>query len=48
MLADAGLDAAGIARSVEEYLARHAGGPDGEGGSGEVRSSAGRIAAPGK
>ena len=33
MLADAGLDAAGIARSVEEYLARHAGGPDGEGGS---------------
>ena len=48
MLADAGLDAAGIARSVEEYLARHAGGPDGEGGSGGVRSSAGRIAAPGK
>ena len=33
MLADAGLDAAGIARSVEEYLALHAGGPDGEGGS---------------
>ena len=47
MLADAGLDAAGIARSVEEYLARHAGGPDGGDGSGGDRSSAGGIAAPG-
>ena len=28
MLADAGLDAAGIARSVEAYLARHGSGPD--------------------
>ena len=47
MLADAGLDAAGIARSVEEYLARHADGPDGGGGSGGDRSSAGGSAAPG-
>ena len=38
MLADAGLDAAGIARSVDEYLARRDGGPDGEGCSDGVRS----------
>ena len=48
MLADAGLDAAGIARSVEEYLARHAGGPDSEGESDGARSSAGRLAASGE
>ena len=46
MLADAGLDAAGIARSVDEYLARHGGGPDREDGSDGARSSAGRPAAP--
>ena len=45
MLADAGLDTAGIARSVDEYLARHDGGPDGEGRPDGIRS-AGRIAAP--
>ena len=37
MLADAGLDTAGIARSVDEYLARRAGGPDGEGRSDGIR-----------
>ena len=45
MLADAGLDTAGIARSVDEYLARHGGGPDGEDRPDGIRS-AGRIAAP--
>ena len=47
MLADAGLDAAGIARSVEEYLALHAGGPDGEGCSDGGRPT-GRIGATGE
>ena len=37
MLADAGLDTAGIARSVDEYLARRVGGPDGEGRSDGIR-----------
>ena len=44
MLADAGLDTAGIVRSVEEYLARHGGDPDGEGRPDGVRS-AGHVAA---
>ena len=47
MLADAGLDAAGIARSVEEYLARHAGEPDGEDCSDGGRPT-GRIGATGE
>ena len=41
MLADAGLDAAGIARSVGEYLARHAGGPDDEGFPNRIRRTGG-------
>ena len=44
MLADAGLDAAGIERSVRGYLARHAGGRDGEGVPDGSRRT-GRIAA---
>ena len=47
MLADAGLDAAGIARSVEEYLALHAGGPDGEGFAPTGGRPTGRIGATG-
>ena len=47
MLVDAGLDTAGIARSVEEYLARHTGGPDDEGFSNGIRR-AGGIAAAGE
>ena len=47
MLADAGLDAAGIARSVEEYLARHTGAPD-AGESSDGARSAGQISATGK
>ena len=37
MLADAGLDATGIARSVDEYLARHDGGANHEHSSGKIR-----------
>ena len=44
MLADAGLDAAGIERSVRGYLARHADGRDGEGFPDGSRRT-GRIAA---
>ena len=47
MLADAGLDAAGVARSVGGYLARHAGGPE-DGGTSEGAGSAGRTAESGQ
>ena len=47
MLADAGLDATGIARSVHEYLARHDGGSNHEHSSGKIRPI-GRTASSGE
>ena len=47
MLSDAGLDATGIARSVDEYLARHDGGSNHEHSSGKIRPI-GRTASSGE